>query len=246
MNEITLDDQINTVMPGDDAGCAAYTANVRHHRTLKIGATALLAAVIALAFANVVQATRPPKVLVVRIDEAGRAEAIRINTTNYIPQAPEIRAALFTWTLQRYRIVRSIAKDDFRLNYYLLSGALHAKLHDADMATVAGVVSGADPEQDVVIKRIGIAPITVTKRGLDSVGAGSAQIEIALRKGLDEPDSPDAEKQRWLLDFRYIVNPAEAARRAEVDPNFQIYNPLGITITSFFATRELGDEAKTK
>jgi len=238
-----LDDELNATPPTDTEGTASYAADVRHQSTLKIASTALLVALVASVGANAIQATRPPKVLFVRIDEAGRAEAIKINTTNYIPQAPEIRTALFNWTIQRYRIVRSTTKEDFRLNYYLLSSTLTARMTEADKTMVAGIVSGTDPEQDVAVKRIAVAPLIVTKRGLDSVGAGSAQIEIEIRKGLDQADTPDAEKERWMLDFDYVVNPAEAARRAMTEPNFQIYNPLGITITRFFATREL-DEKK--
>jgi hypothetical protein len=231
-------DDIAAECPVDAIGTAAYFANFQHFKTLKVFVALLGFALVACIAAVAMIATRPPTIAIYRIAGDGKVEAMSLSgsSTTYTPQDAEIRRDLNAWVLWRYRLTKATSPEDFSKNYYFLSSDLTRRLRPTDTESVAAVVAGSEPEQMVSIDRITIKPepLRNTPRGV--VGVGAAQIEIHLHPGLDEY-SAAAVREHWLLDLRYEVNPTGAAKRAQRDPASQVYNPLGVTLTSFFATR---------
>jgi hypothetical protein len=178
-------------------------------------------------------------VTVIRVSDVAGAEAIKLNTASYEPRAAEIRTALTNWAINRYRILKETAHDDFKQNYRFLSSAIISRVKPADTLKVANILAGVEPEQTVEIKAIAIPAFRMLKPG---VFAGRAQMELQLRKTLELPAADDPTKQNWRVDVEYMIDPGDAANRAvglkgyAADPEYQVINPLGITINGFYET----------
>jgi type IV secretion system protein VirB5 len=228
-----LNDEINDMLPQDlDAGIA-YAANFRYYKALKIGVSALLAGLLCSVASNVWQSRRPPTVLVVRVDDAGRAEAIHYNSASYTPREAEIKSRLNDWAIDRFRLRKDIVGDAFKRNYYYLNSTLARRLMDRDAPTIAKVMSGSGDEQDVIINSIQFTDFDNRKLSGGVVGSGEARIDLSK---IINPTGTE-EKQHWVVTVQYEVNPEYAATRSISDPRYQTLNPLGVTITSFHEDR---------
>jgi type IV secretion system protein VirB5 len=228
-----LNDEINDWPPQDLDASIAYAANFRYYSTLKISASALLAGLLLSVAGNVWQGQRAPTVLVVRVDEAGGAEAIRYNAANYTPREAEIKSRLNDWAIDRYRLRKDIVGDSFKRNYYYLNQTVATRLMEKDAPAIAKVMSGSVDEQDVVINSIQFTDFDTRKLPGGIVGTGEARIDMSK---IINPTGTQ-EKQHFVITVKYEVNPEYAATRSIQDPRFQTLNPLGVTITSFHEDR---------
>jgi type IV secretory pathway TrbF-like protein len=77
---------------------------------------------------NIWQYQRPPAVIVIRVDDAGRAEAIRYKTGEYTPREAEIVSRLNEWAIDRFRLLKSVIDQDFKKNYLFLESRLAREL----------------------------------------------------------------------------------------------------------------------
>jgi type IV secretion system protein VirB5 len=228
-----LNDEMNDTPPRDLDTGIAYAANFRYYSALKVGISALLAGLLLSVAGNVWQSRRPPTVLVVRVDEAGAADAIRYNSANYTPREAEIKSRLNDWAIDRYRLRKDIVGDTFKRNYYYLNSTLAARLMDKDAPLIAKVMSGSGEEQDVVINSVQFTDFDSRKLAHGIVGSGEARIDLSK---ILNPTGTE-EKQHWVVTVKYEVNPEYAATRSISDPRYQTLNPLGVTITSFHEDR---------
>jgi len=228
-----LDDSLNEVLPIDQDGNIAYAAQFRLERWLQICLVALGVAVIALSVILVWQLRRPPTVLVVRVDEAGRATPIRYDAMQFTPREGEIQARLNDWAIDRFRLLKGVLGDSFRLNYDYLSADLAHKLMSGDATRLAKILAGSEPEQDVAINGIQFAALDNHKLPDGAVSSGEAVIDLTKTP----VSGPQSDPQHWTVTARYEVDPVAAAKRGEIDPQFLNVNPLGITITWFHEDR---------
>lgn len=234
MTETPLDDSVNdTLPPPDPVGNAAYTAHFRHYRTLQLGGAVLAVGLAVSLAANLWLAHRPPVVIVVRLDGSGHAMAERYSTSNYAPREAEIRARLNDWALYRYRLVKAVAGENFKLNYDYLSASLAQQLMQQDAPRVAKILAGNEPEQDVLIDNIQFTALDTRSQIDGAVASGEAVIDLTK---IIHP-AGESERQHWTVTVRYEVDPVQAAKRGESDPQFQNLNPLGVTITWFHEDR---------
>jgi len=234
MPETVLDDSINdTLPPPDPTGNAAYAAQFRHYRMLQAGAVVLAGALIASLVADLWLAHRRPVVIVVRVDGFGHAIAQRYSAFSYTPREAEIRARLNDWAIYRYRLVKAVAGEKFKWNYDYLSGSLAQKLMQQDAPRVAKILAGSEPEQDVLIDNIQFTALDGRRQMDGAVASGEAVIDLTK---IVNP-SGESERQHWTVTVRYEVDPVQAAKRGESDPQFQNLNPLGVTITWFHEDR---------
>ncbi|HET6206861.1 MAG TPA: VirB8/TrbF family protein [Terracidiphilus sp.] len=233
MAETVLDDAINYELPVDATGNLAYAAQFRHQRTLQLAGAVLALALLASLGMNLWLVRRPPLVLVVRVDELGRAEAVRYNSLDYTPRESEVRARLNEWATYRYRLLKAVAGSKFQLNYDYLSAGLAQRLMPQDAPRLAKILAGNEPEQDVAIDNIQFTAIETQKLPDGAVASGEAVID--LTKIIDS--NGRNERHRWTVSLRYEVDPVQAVQRGESDPQFQILNPLGVTITWFHEDR---------
>jgi type IV secretion system protein VirB5 len=216
----------------DHVGNAAHAARFEFFAVWRRMAIAFLLLFAASAATNVWQSRRPPVLMVVRVDEAGRSEAIRYRNNDYTPKEAEIVAGLNTWAIDRFRLIKTVIDTNFKANYYFLDSRLARELTTSDADVVASVQAAKIPEQDVQINSITFDFIDTTKLPDGTVGAGQCKIDMYKFSSA----SPQA-REHWLLTLRYKVNPLAAAERSGRDPAFQLANPLGLTITWFHEDR---------
>ncbi|MBV9082692.1 MAG: hypothetical protein JOZ62_08460 [Acidobacteriaceae bacterium] len=234
MPETVLDDSINdTLPPPDPTGNAAYTAQFRHYRTLQAGGVVLATGLVVSLAANLWLAHRPPVVVVVRVDGFGQTTAERYSSFHYTPREAEIRARLNDWAIYRYRLVRAVAGEKFKQNYDYLSASLAQQLMQQDAPKVARILAGNEREQDVLIDNIQFSSLDNRSQMDGAVASGEAVIN--LTKIINPPG--ESERQHWTVTVRYEVDPVQAAKRGESEPQFQNLNPLGVTIIWFHEDR---------
>lgn len=234
MTETVLDDQINAVLPpSDPTGNVAYAATFRYHRALQGASAILFAGLLGSVAVNVWQSHRPPVVLVVRVDEAGRAAALHYDALHFTPREAEIRARLNDWATYRFGLLKAVAGSHFALNYDYLTAALARRLMVEDSPRLAKILAGNEPEQDVTVDDIRFRSLDGS--GLSDGAVASGEAVIDLTKIVDPSGS--AERQRWTITVKYEVNPVQAAKRGERDPQFLNVNPLGVIITWFHEDR---------
>ena len=228
-------------LPVDHDGSMAFSANMAHMKTLKICLTASVVMTLMLAAAALFALSRPPRVAIIRVDEVRGAELVQEGTPLDIRTA-EVRTALWNWCIWRYRILKSSAKQDVGQSYYFLAAEVSAKYRDSDTRKVAAVLAGTDPEQTVDVRTIALPPMKRLEVGSKRLLTGQAQVELVTSENLNAPADPqDPTRKKWKINLEFAVDPIDSAKRGLDDPQYQILNPLGITITNYYETREPGD-----
>lgn len=227
-------DSMNFVAPPQDREAnLAYAANFRYFRATRAAALVFFAALVAAVGVILMQAKRAPVVLVVRVDDAGRADVIRYRANNYTPREAEIRSALNSWAIDRYRLLKAVVTTEFRRNYYFLDQRLAQQVMGDDAQLVAKIVAGTVPEQDVEVNNIRFASFDTEKQPNGVVGSGECVIDLyRIEDATGQP-----QKEHWTLTVKYVVNPAAAAERAAAQPAYQLENPLGVTVIWFHLDR---------
>jgi hypothetical protein len=241
MEQTTLTNEILERLPVDLEGSSAFQANSAHLRTLKICLTAAVALALLMGFAALQAISRPPQVAVIRVDDVRGAELVRVGEQMDIRTA-EVRTALWHWCIWRYRILKSSARQDFAQSYYFLASDITTRYRDSDAKKVGAVLANTDPEQTVDVRSIAIPPLKVITAGAKKVLSGRAQIELVTSENLNAPaDSHDPTRRKWLVNLEFVIDPRGAAEMGKNDPQSQIVNPLGITITGYYETQEASE-----
>jgi type IV secretion system protein VirB5 len=217
----------------DHTGNAAYAARFEYFSALRVAAVAFGALLVPSVALNLVLFRKPPVLMVVRVDDAGRAQALTYRGNDYTPREAEIVAALNQWALSRFRLTKPVLDTDFKANYYFLDARLARELAAGDADVVAKIDQGTLPEQDVRINSIRFRSFDAKKEADGTAGTGECVIDMSKSVGTNGPVVPE----HWVLTLRYRVNPTAAAMRARQDVNFQLVNPLGVTITWFHEDR---------
>ena len=212
----------------DHAGNAAYSVGFKYTRFLGVIAGASFALFCGSAALNMWQAQRPPAVSVIRVDDAGRAEAIRYKTGEYTPREAEIVSRLNEWAIDRFRLLKSVIDQDFRKNYLFLESRLARELMGTDADVVTKIQTGTMAEQDIEVKGITFRSFEVRKDPDGTVGDGECVIDFYKIYNVTGQG-----REHWQITAKYKVNPTAAAIRSRKDPAFQLANPLGVTITWF-------------
>ncbi len=182
-------------------------------------------------------AHRPVVNRYVRIDEMGRSQAIQYSDLNYSPREGEVRTYLTDWANYRYTISRDTIGKKYPLNYYFLSGPLSSQLMAEDNANhlVSQVVSGQIEQSDVEVKNV-----TITSMSQETVqGAMMARgtALVAIDKLYSPRTSHEPRTEHWAISVTYYLNPKQVSDQAKIFPQFEIINPLGLTITEFHENR---------
>jgi len=214
----------------DHAGNVAYAATFEYFTALRVTAVASVLLLLTSLAVNLWQFRRPPVMMVVRVDEAGRAEAIRYKTAEYTPREAEIVSRLNEWAIYRFRLLKAAVTDNFKKNYFFLDSKLARGLLANDADVVAKIQAGTMAEQDVQINGITFRSFEVRKDPDGTAGTGECVIDM-YKSYSGQP------REHWQLTAKYKVNPAAAAQRSLSDPAFQLANPLGVTVIWFHEDR---------
>ena len=106
---------------------------------LKIAVLALSAVIVGLVVLNIrtYQAFKYVKPLIIRINDVGRAEALKYEDFQYQPQEGEIRYFLIDFIQRHYSRMRATLRDNYARSLYYLDGRLAEALIEANKKTNA-------------------------------------------------------------------------------------------------------------
>jgi type IV secretion system protein VirB5 len=186
---------------------------------------------------NLSLARRPLSNRYIRIDEMGRAQAIQYSDLSYSPREGEVRTYLTDWANYRYTISRDTIAKKYPLNYYFLSQALSSQLMTDDNANhlVSQVMGGQIEQSDVEVKNVTIT--TMSQEMVQGVAMARGTALVAIDKLYSPRTSHEPRIEHWGISVTYYLNPKQVSDQAKVFPQFEIINPLGLTITEFHENR---------
>ena len=201
---------------------------VEANRKLRTLATILAAACLALGVLLLRVATvEPPRPIVVRVDEVGRAEAVAYEaaTAQADPLDPTTKYFLNRFISDFYSRRQATVEEHWTRSLRFLSTELANAAFTRDGAEVAAMAAGtADTEHQVeqVVLRIHPAP--------EAPHGATADFDLVhLRQG------QETLRERWSITVRFTfltVIPSELV----------VYNPMGILLTYLQADRALVTE----
>ena len=197
----------------------------RRLRTLAtlLGATCLALALLLLRLAG----TEPPRPIVVRVDEVGRAEAVTYEaaTAQADPLDPATKYFLNRFVADFYSRRAATVEEHWTRSLRFLSTELANASFARDGGEVAAFAAGTrDTELQVeqVVLRIHPAP--------EAPHGATADFELVhLRNG------QETLRERWSLTLRFSF-------LAVIPPELVVYNPMGLLITYLQADRALVTE----
>ena len=202
---------------------------VEAHRKLRTLATVLAGACIALTLVLLRIATaEPPRPIVVRVDEFGRAEAVAYEdaTVQADPLDPTTKYFLNRFIADFHSHRRATVEEQWARSLRFLSTELANAAFASDGAGVAAMAAGAvDTELQVeqVVLRIHPAP--------EAPHGATADFDLVHLR-----DGQEILREYWSLTLRFIFLDA-------IPSELVVYNPMGLLITYLQADRALVTEA---
>jgi type IV secretory pathway TrbF-like protein len=158
--------------------------------------------------------------LVIRINEVGRAEAVRYPELAYQPQEPEIKYFLSDFVERHYGRIRVTLRDNYARSLYFLDGRLADALIEANKKanTIETFLTGADPEVEVTVKNVVI----------EDLRKAPYRATVDFEKAYLGVDRSVMRRETFVANVVFVVK--------DQVPNAMIpVNPLGLTITYFRA-----------
>jgi len=221
----------------DEIANEVYAAHYSERRIARIALWTLSGLSLVLAGAVVHVANRPPLTRYVRIDDAGRAQAIQYSDLNYSPREGEIRTYLTDWANYRHTINRETIAKKYPMNYYFLSSQLASQLINADNNNhlTTQVNAGQIEQSDIQVNNVTITSMTEERISGAIVSRGTALMTFDLIYSPQHTQKPRTE--HWMASVTYYINPAQVNDQAKINPQYETINPLGVTITEFHENR---------
>lgn len=200
----------------------------RHLRVLSavLGATGLLLAILALRLGSL----DPPKPIVIRVDEVGRAEALAYEAVQAQadPLDPTTKYFLNRFIHDFYSRQRATVEQHWTRSLRFLTTDLANAAFKAQSENIARVAAGVESRQvrvENVVLRLHAQP--------EEPHSGTADFEL-----VHTAREQEVERQRWSLSLKFVF-------LAEIPPDLVVTNPMGIVITYLQADRALVTETKS-
>jgi type IV secretion system protein VirB5 len=221
----------------DEIGNEVYAAHYSERRIARIAIGTLACVSLVLTAAVVHLSSRPAITRYVRIDDAGRAQAIQYSDLNYSPREGEIRTYLTDWANYRHTINRETIAKKYPMNYYFLSSPLASQLINTDNNNhlTTQVMAGQVEQSEVQVNNVTITSMTQERISGAVVSRGTALMTFALIYSSRNSQRPRTE--HWVASVTYYINPAQVSDQAKTYPQYETINPLGLTITEFHENR---------
>ena len=159
------------------------------------------------------------KPLVIRIDDVGRAEAVRYDSLTYQPQgqAPELKYFLMQFVGKHFRRMRSTVKDQYAESLYFLDAPLAdaAMTEDRRDQTLERFLASTSDDADVHVNNV----------TLDSLAKPPYTASVDFEKVYYAYGSrQEQSRERFVAQLTFVL-------RDQI-PNAMVpVNPLGLTIT---------------
>ncbi len=197
----------------------------RHLRVLSavLGGTGLLLAILALRLGSL----DPPKPIVIRVDEVGRAEALAYEAVQAQadPLDPTTKYFLNRFIHDFYSRQRATVEQHWTRSLRFLTTDLANAAFKAQSENIARVAAGVESRQvrvENVVLRLHAHP--------EEPHSGTADFEL-----VHTAREQEVERQRWSLSLKFVF-------LAEIPPDLVVTNPMGIVITYLQADRALVTE----
>jgi type IV secretion system protein VirB5 len=221
----------------DEIANEVYSAHYSERRIARIAIGTLAGLSLVLTGAVVLVANRPALTRYVRIDDAGRAQAIQYSDLNYSPREGEIRTYLTDWANYRHTINRETIAKKYPMNYYFLSSQLASQLINTDNNNhlTTQVNAGQIEQNDIQVNNVTITSMMQERISGAVVSRGTALMNFDLIYSPQHTQKPRTE--HWMASVTYYINPAQVSDQAKTNPQYETINPLGVTITEFHENR---------
>lgn len=187
---------------------------------LKVALFCLSLVCLGLLWLNLRTARRAESVkpLVIRVDEVGRAEAIRLSPGPYRPRDAEVRYFLRRFVIDHFSRIRATVKESYSRSLYFLDRRLAEAAMEAGRrhkAIEEFLVSGQE-EIDVEVRNVVI----------EDLREPPYKATVDYEKVFYSRDGSERRRERYTASFVFAVK--------EQVPNALIpVNPLGLTISYF-------------
>src|SRR5712692_5535172 len=188
---------------------------------LKIAVLALSLVCLALVALNfkTYRAFRDLKPLVIRINDVGRAEAVRYDSLEYRPQEAELKYFLIQFVELHYSRMRATLHANYARSLYFLDGKIAGAIIEADKKSKAieQFLSGSTEEVEIHVKNVSIEDLR------EPPYRATVDFEKVYYAAADHTET---KREKYVGNFVFTV-------RDHV-PNAMIpVNPLGLLITYF-------------
>src|SRR6202012_3280150 len=122
-------------------------------------------------------------------------------------------------------------------NYYFLSQPLSAQLMTEDNSNhfISQVIGGQVEQSDVDVRDVTI--MSMWGEGVQGVRMARGTALVAIDKLYSARYSHEPRTEHWMLSVTYYLNPKQVSDQANIYPQFETINPLGMTITEFHENR---------
>lgn len=159
------------------------------------------------------------KPLVIRIDDVGRAEAIKYGSLEYKPRDAEIRYFLIQFVAKHYSRRRANVREDYAASLYYLDGRLADATIQANRKnkTIETFIAGGDDEIDIAVKNVSIEDLRTPPY--------KATVDFE-KVFYTRSDNLEVRRERYVAHFVFVV-------KEHVPNSIVPVNPLGLTITYF-------------
>jgi type IV secretion system protein VirB5 len=221
----------------DEIANEVYAAHYSERRLARISIGVLAGISLLLTGAVVHVASRPAVNRYIRIDEAGRAQAIEYTDLNYSPREGEIRTYLTDWANYRYTVNRETIVKKYPMNYYFLSAPLASQLiaEDNNNHLMSQVLANQVEQSDVQVNNVTITSMTQERIANALVSRGTAL--MTFDRIYAPRNSREPRTEHWMSSITYYLNPAQVSQQSRTSPQYETINPLGLTITEFHENR---------
>ncbi len=188
---------------------------------LKIAVLALSVVSVALVALNIrtYGAFRNLKPLVIRINDVGRAEAVKYDTFDYQPQEAEIKYFLVDFVQRHYSRMRATVRDNYARSLYYLDGRLADGLIEANKKhqTIESFLAGSGEEIDVQVKNVSI----------EDLRHPPYRAVVDFERVYYAPATHlETKREKYVANIVFVVKDKVANEMVPV-------NPLGLAITYF-------------
>ncbi len=186
---------------------------------LKIAVLALSVVCVGLVVLTIqtYRAFRYVKPLVIRINEVGRAEALKFDSFTYQPQEAEIRYFLIDFVQRHYSRMRATLKENYARSLYFLDARLADAIIEANKKThaIETFLAGSGDETDIQVNNVSI----------EDLRTPPYKATVDFEK-IHRSAGQESKREKYVAHFVFIVK--------DKVPNAMIpVNPLGLTITYF-------------
>lgn len=157
--------------------------------------------------------------LVIRIDDVGRAEAVRYGSFEFKPRDAEIRYFLIQFVTKHYSRRRATVREDYAESLFFLDGRLADATIQANRKnkTIEMFLTGDGDEIDIAIKNVSIEDLRTSPY--------KATVDFE-KIYFTRSDHLEIKRERYLANFVFVV-------KEHVPNSIVPVNPLGLTITYF-------------